>query len=123
MAKKRSANDPVIEEKEAMKQSEPAVDELGTEQDIDENQLEAQLTEAGADANPVLPAEAAAIHTDSDSAQEASGEGGKSRKAKAYKIDRKKQKKQRSAKYQAATAKHDRGSSLSLSDSVRFVQT
>ena len=123
MAKKRQQNDPVVEEQEAIEQSEPAVDEQGTDQNIDETQVEARLVETGADADAVLPAEAAAVHTDTDSAHEASGDMKKAKPAKSSKIDRKKkQKKQRSAKYQAATAKHDRGVSLSLSDAIKFVQ-
>lgn len=118
MAKRR--NDVTDTEREAMKQSEAAL-EVGDSQNVDEEQVDASLTEQGADADPSLPAEAAMMHTDTEAAAEASGDATKPGK-RAKPATPRKPAKRRSVKYQAARAKLTETGAVSLERAAELVK-
>lgn len=120
--RKDSQNEVLADEKWAMLESEAGLNDAGSPQDIDEAVIDGPETERGADADQSLPAEAAAVHTDTETAAEASGDRSRSTKAKSATKDRVKQRTQlRSAKYQQAVRKLNR-LSLPLTEAIASVQ-
>lgn len=95
MAKKKSAStNPIVEELEAMSEAE-AIDVADPDTAQPDEPIAAGI-EQGADADEVVPAELTMLHTDTVSAQEASGE------VALRKAPRVSKKKKRSARYLAA---------------------
>ncbi len=125
MTKKEKANDVLQAEKEAMKHSGPTMANGEGDQNVDEATIEAVLTESGADADAVMPAEAAAVHTDTESAEAASGDVKPTKKStKKTTADRivAAKPKHRSAKYLAASAKRTSDGVVALSKAIDDVK-
>ncbi len=121
MGKKR--NEPAELERESMREAEVPLTTEG-DQNVDEEQIDATGIEAGADATAVLPAEAAAVHTDTETAQEASGDSPRPAKARALKTNQAtKRPKQRSARYTQAASGSDRRTPLTLADAIEKVRS
>jgi len=117
---KKNVNELKTAEAAAMKESEAQLEAGNTEQNVDETTIDAALVEAGADADGVTPAEAAAVHTDTETALEASESTSAKRTTKKSAPVKKEAK--RSTAYQAAAAKHD-GEALSLTDAIDRAKT
>ena len=123
MTKKERRNELLKEEQAAMRDAEPALAKQIDDQQVDEATMDAVLAEVGADADAVLPAEAAAIHTDTDAAREASGDDDRKKRAKPAKTRRvTKRATKRSLKYQAAAALLDRSIAVPLTEAIEQVK-
>lgn len=124
MAKRdRTKNTALSDEKQAMREAEPALVASPSEQDVDEAVADAATVERGADADAVLPAEAAAVQTDTETALEASGDTAQPAKVmRAVKDRLVKRERQRSARYRGAVRGHDVQTPLALVDAISLVQ-
>jgi large subunit ribosomal protein L1 len=124
MAKRdRTVNTVLSDEKQAMREAEPALVASPSPQDVDEAVADALEVERGADADAVLPAEAAAVHTDTETAKEASGDTARpATVTRSVKSRTAKQERRRSARYRAAVRGHDVQVPLALADAIAMVQ-
>lgn len=119
---KAKRNELKTNEKQATKESEAQLEAGMNEQNVDETQVEAALAEAGADADAVVSAEAAAVNTDTETALEASEASEKKpAKTKAAKTVAAKPK-QRSVKYVKTAAAMAEANPKSLNDVIELVK-
>lgn len=124
MAKRKDSSNELVEaEKQAMRESEAGLSDSISTQDIDEAVIEGPETERGADADAALPAEAAAVHTDTETAEEASGKIARAAKPKrSTKEQKTKRVKRRSARYAKALGDADVRTPLKLIDALERVK-
>lgn len=125
MPKKKTTNNAVDQEKSAIEEAEVLTDRSDeasqdeVENNPDEEAEKALIAEEAADADAVVPAEVAAIHTDNESAEAVNGKSDKKTKKTASKAA---PKKKRSAKYAAATAHIEKGKQYNLDEAIELIK-
>ncbi len=124
MPKKKTTNNAVDQEKSAIEEAEvltARADEASqdeVENNPDEEAEKALIAEEAADADAVVPAEVAAIHTDNESAEAVNKKSPK-KSAKPAKVV---PKKKRSAKYAAATVHIEKGKLYDLEEAIELIK-
>lgn len=122
---KKPTNNPIEAEKSAELEAEALAVEISepsaAEQNLDEEAEKALVVEEGADAEAVMPAEVAAIHTDNASAKAVNKKSTKEKPKKAEGANKAK-KDGRSAKYKAAHDQVEAGKQYLLADAIELVK-